>query len=314
MADARSGKGRIFSGFCKPVSERTLSNDFHPGRLAQGRTSHHRPGSCRERREFRTRDPEIGAEAVVDLTCYTPESALQLTEALRGNVQHFVHCGTIWVHGPAVEVPTAEEESRNPISNYGVRKAAIEQYLLREHTLNGFPASVVHPGHLVGPGWVPLNPAGNFNPGIFTALANGDEVLLPNLGRETLHHVHASDVAQVFIKILENPANALGQSFHAVSPAALTTAGYAESVASWFGRKANIRFLPWEEWKAKIPADEASVTWDHIARSPNCSSDKARWLLGYSPSYRSLRAIRESLLWLSAAGKVQGLTSFVPAC
>ena len=256
----------------------------------------------------------LGAAAVIDLTCYTAESAIQLTEALRGNVRHLVHCGTIWVHGPATEVPTAEDQARNPISEYGVRKAAIEDYLLREHTLNSFPASIVHPGHLVGPGWVPLNPAGNFNPDIFTMLSNEEEVLLPNLGRETLHHVHVADVAQAFIKILENPANSIGQSFHAVSPAALTTAGYAEAVASWFGRRANIRFLPWEEWKSRTPAKDASVTWDHIARSPNCSIEKAQRLLGYCPSYRSLSAIRESLVWLGANQKLRGLTSFCEPC
>jgi nucleoside-diphosphate-sugar epimerase len=95
---------------------------------------------------------------------------------------------------------------------------------------------------------------------------------------------------------------AAGQSFHAASPAALTLAGYAESVASWFGRQANIRFLPWPDWKAANPAHEAATTWDHIARSPNCSIEKAQRLLEYCPAYRSLDAIREALMWLCLNG------------
>ncbi len=55
-----------------------------------------------------------------------------------------------------------------------------------------------HPGHIVGPGWIPINPAGHLNPEVFTRLAHGQEVVLPNLGMETLHHVHADDVAQSF--------------------------------------------------------------------------------------------------------------------
>jgi nucleoside-diphosphate-sugar epimerase len=87
----------------------------------------------------------------------------------------------------------------------------------------------------VGPGWVPLNPAANFDPQVFAALARGDEISLPNLGRETAHHIHCDDVAQAFVKAVENWPRAVVESFHVVSPAALTLAGYAESVADWIG-------------------------------------------------------------------------------
>src|SRR5437868_4047263 len=143
-------------------------------------------------------EPDI----VIDLICYTLESAQHLVEAIKGQVRQFLHCGTVWVHGPAVEVPVTEDQARRPISDYGVRKAAIEEYLLSEYHNSGFPAAILHPGHLVGVGWTPLNPAANFNPQVFSDLANGNEITLPNIGRETLHHVHADDVAQAFKKAL----------------------------------------------------------------------------------------------------------------
>lgn len=238
----------------------------------------------------------LQADVVVDLTCYTLESARHLAEALAGEVQHFLHCGTIWIHGPACEVPTSEEQSRNPISDYGRRKLAIEEYLLGETRRSRLPATVLHPGHLVGPGWMPLNPAANFNPQVFSALAEGREVALPNLGMETLHHVHADDVAQAFVKAIGHWPASVGESFHVVSPAAVTMRGYAEAVANWYGREAQLRFVPWEEWKQSVTEKEAAVTWDHIARSPNCSIAKAQRLLEYQPRCRSLEAIRESIL------------------
>jgi nucleoside-diphosphate-sugar epimerase len=237
----------------------------------------------------------LDAEVVIDLTCYTLASARHLRDALRGRIEHFLHCGTIWVHGPGIEVPTTEEQPRRPIGEYGVRKAAIEEFLLGEARTHGFPATVLHPGHLVGKGWTPLNPAANFNPQVFTDLAQGSEIALPNFGRETLHHVHAGDVAQAFIKAMDNRSGALGESFHVVSPAAVTMIGYAESVAGWFGHEARIRFLPWESWRNSVSEKESATTWDHIARSPNCSIEKARRLLGYQPHWTSLEAIRESL-------------------
>ena len=259
---------------------------------------------------FGSRILTLRPEAVIDLTCYTLESARHLVEALSGHVQQFLHCGTIWVHGMGIEVPVTEAAPRRPISEYGRQKAAIEEYLLAQNAESGFPAAILHPGHLVGPGWVPLNPAANFDPDVFAAIARGDEIALPNFGRETLHHVHCEDVAQAFVQAMANWPRAAGESFHVASPAALPMAGYAESVAAWFGKQARIRFLPWEEWRATVAQKEADFTWDHIARSPNCSIEKARRLLGYEPRYRSLEAIRESLAWLCASGTVPSLASF----
>jgi len=244
---------------------------------------------------FGQRIAEAQADAVIDLTCYTLESAQQLVDALRGRITHFLHCGTIWVHGPSIEVPTTEEQPREPLGDYGCRKAAIESFLLKEARMGGVPATILHPGHLVGPGWAPLNPTANFNPRIFSDLAQGSEVLLPNIGRECVHHVHADDVAQAFVQSIANRSVAVGEAFHVVSPAALTLYGYARAVASWFGQIARLRFLPWEEWKQSVSEREAQITWDHIARSPNCSIKKAERLLQYRPRYTSLEAIRESV-------------------
>jgi nucleoside-diphosphate-sugar epimerase len=241
-------------------------------------------------------------DVVIDLTCYTLESAVQLAESLRGRVGHFLHCGTIWVHGPAVELPTTEEAPRRPFGDYGCRKAAIEAYLLDEARRRGFPATVLHPGHLVGAGWNPLNPAANFNPEVFSRLARGEELLLPNLGMETVHHVHCDDVAQAFLCAITHRDAALGESFHVVSPGALTLRGYAESMAACFGREPQLRFLPFEEWRRHFSHKEAETTWNHIARSSHCSIEKARRVLGYAPRYSSLDAVRESVGWLIENG------------
>jgi nucleoside-diphosphate-sugar epimerase len=254
---------------------------------------------------FGERVAGLDADVVIDLTCYQLQSAEQLVEALRGKVEHLLHCGTIWVHGPSVEVPTTEAEPRTAFGDYGERKAEIEAYLLREAQRSALPVTILHPGHLVGPGWAPVNPAGNFNPEVFSRLLQGGPVQLPNIGMETLHHVHADDVAQCFQRAIEHRSVAIGESFHVVSPAALTLRGYAERVAAWFGRAAQLQWVPWEEWRRSVTARDAAMTWDHIAHSPNCSIAKARALLGYEPRYSSLKAVRESLDWLIDQGIVQ---------
>ena len=248
---------------------------------------------------------DLKADIVIDMICFTLASARHLVEALRGEVGHFLHTGTIWVHGPSAVVPTTEMQPRTPFGTYGIEKAAIEAYLLAAAHRDRFPATVLHPGHIVGPGWAPVNPAGHFNAAAFSTIAQGRELALPNLGMETVHHVHADDVAQIFIKAIANWSASVGEAFHAVSPAAVTLRGFAEAMAAWFGVEPNLVFVPWQEWKARqTSAEDAEATWQHIAHSPNCSIAKAERLLGYRPRYSSLQAVQESVAWLMAEGTV----------
>ncbi|GAB3456598.1 NAD-dependent epimerase/dehydratase family protein [Actinophytocola sediminis] len=246
-------------------------------------------------------------DVVIDLICFLPDGARQLVEALRGRVQHFLHCGTIWVHGPSAVVPTTEDAPRHPFGDYGVRKAEIERLLLDDARRTGFPATVLHPGHISGPGWPPVNPAGHRDLDVFATLAAGEELVLPNLGLETVHHVHADDVAQAFTAAMSNRALAVGESFHVVSPAALTLRGFAEAVAGWYGRPARLAFLGWDQWRETVDEQAAAMTWDHIAHSPNASIAKAVRLLGYQPRFSSLATVRDSLEWLAAQGEVPPL-------
>jgi nucleoside-diphosphate-sugar epimerase len=254
---------------------------------------------------FGKRVLDLKPDVVIDMICFRLESARQLVEALQRQIQHFLFCGSIWVHGPSVVVPTTEQQPRRPFGEYGLQKAAIEAFLLDQARRSGFPATILHPGHIVGPGWLPINPAGHKNPVVFEKLAHGEELALPNLGMETLHHVHADDVAQIFMKAMANWGSAVGESFHVVSPAAMTLRGYAESVADWFGQSAHLNYLSWEEWKKTVTTEESDATWDHISHSPNCSIAKAQRLLDYRPRYDSIQAVFESVDWLIRNGKIR---------
>lgn len=65
-----------------------------------------------------------------------------------------------------------------------------------------------------------------------------------------------------------------------------------------------VTYLPWEEWRQTVSAEEARATWDHIAHSPNCSIAKAQRLLDYRPRYSSLQGVQEAVSWLIAHGQV----------
>ncbi len=248
----------------------------------------------------------LGGDVVIDMICFTLGSAQHLVEALRGRVQHLLHCGTIWVYGHNATVPATEDQPHNAFGDYGTQKAAIETFLLGEARRTGFPATVFRPGHIVGPGWDPLNPAGHFNSAVFSQIARGEELVLPNFGLETVHPVHADDVAQVVMLAIGNWSNAVGEAFNAVSPQAVNLRGYAEAMYRWFGHEPKLSYLPYEAWRATQAPRDAEATWEHIVRSPSHSIAKGQKLIGYRPRYSSLQAVQEAVGWLVANGRVAG--------
>src|SRR5690349_14428190 len=252
---------------------------------------------------FGGRIADLRPDVVMDLICFTADSARQLTEALRPSRPLLIHCGTIWVHGPALRVPVTEDEPRTAYGAYGTGKAAMEALLLRDTVAGGVPAVIVHPGHISGPGWPVINPAGNLDPAVWTQLATGKPLALPDLGLGVLHHVHADDVAQAFERAMPRPA-AIGASFHVVAEQAMTLRGLAAGVAAWFGREPVLELVDWPEFERRVGADHATTTREHVARSIAASIDRAREVLGYAPRYSSLDALHEAAVWLAAHGEI----------
>jgi nucleoside-diphosphate-sugar epimerase len=251
---------------------------------------------------FGERVAALHPDAVIDLVCFTDASARQLVEALRPSRPLLVHCGTIWVHGRSLRVPVTEDEPRTAYGAYGAGKAEIEALLNEEARAGGVPTVVLHPGHISGPGWPVITPAGNLDPATWTALATGQPLALPDHGLGVLHHVHADDVAQAFELALSSPA-AVGGSFHVTAEQAMTQRGLAAGAAGWFGREPVLDFVTWDEFSRLAGPEHAEVTREHTARSITASIARAREVLGYAPRYSALGALREALAWLAANGQ-----------
>jgi len=257
-----------------------------------------------EKGSFGSRIAALNADTVVDMISFQLEGTQQLVEALRGKIEHYLFCSTIWVYGHATTIPSVETDPTNAIDAYGVNKAKIERWLLQQARREGFPATSFRPGHIVGEGWVPINPQANANPDVFSRIARGEELALPNLGLEMLHHVHADDVAQWIVCAIEQRAASIGEVFNTVSSHALTLRGYAEAMYRWFGQEPRLSFAPFDQWKLGLTESDAHSSWGHIMRSSCVSIEKSRQRLGYNPRFTSLEAIQESVKALIASGRL----------
>ena len=248
----------------------------------------------------------LEADIVIDLIAFTPVQNRVMMEAFAGRIDHFLHCGTIWSYGPTEWAPYEEHFPRRPTTQYGIDKAAIEAELVHAWRHEGFPATIVHPGHISGRRWLPIDPQGSRNGvGVYEKLAGGQTVHLPDLGLATVHHVHGDDVAQVFTQAMERREQSVGEAFSAVAPYAMSLLGCCRAVAGLFGREAVVECVSRDELRT-IMGDEAyDITESHIVHSPCSSIAKGQRLIGYEPRYTTEQIFAECIDHLLESGQLQ---------
>lgn len=255
---------------------------------------------------WQSRMAALDVDAVIDLLCYTPEQNRIMHDAFRGRVSHFLHCGTIWAYGPAERVPYEESFPRRPTTEYGQRKADIEAFLLQKFREEGFPATIIHPGHISGRKWLPIDPQGSRDGvGVYEKLATGSEVVLPDRGTATIHHVHGDDVAQLFELALHHREASLGQSFSAVAPHALSLNACCRYVANLFSKEPNLRYVPLSELPTHVGDRSAAIIEEHVSHSPCSSIAKGQRLLGYAPRFTTEQIYYEAIDYLLESGELK---------
>jgi len=256
---------------------------------------------------FGDRVAGLGADVVVDLVCFTLESATALVNRLRGEAGHLLHCGSIWRYGASRKLPISEgsNSTAEPLDDYGIQKRDIARMLKEETADGGLPTTSLHPGHIVGPGWNPVGPLGNFDPSVWEKISAGQALRIPGSGTELMHHVHADDLAQAFQRAIQQRDAAAGEDFNIVAPSALTVRGYLDIAASWFGQSPQYETVSWDDFRATTTKEHADTSWDHLSRNHCLSIHKSESLLGYAPRYEPEQAVRESVEWLIRDGQLK---------
>ena len=72
--------------------------------------------------KFGSRIAGLNADIVVDMISFELGRTQQLVEALRGNIEHYLFCSSIWVYGHATSVPSTETDCTNAIDTYGINR------------------------------------------------------------------------------------------------------------------------------------------------------------------------------------------------
>ncbi len=241
---------------------------------------------------------KVSADVICDLIAYDLDGVKKIVNKIT-NDAFYIQIGSIWMYENKMYVPVDEEHPKNSEQDYGKQKGLIEDYLLGLAKEKKLRTCVVHPGHVSAKEWQPINPQGNVDLSVFEKIKNGEQLVLPFLGLNTLQHVHSFDLARIIIACMEKQEVSNGQAFIAVCEKAMTLRAICENLYRYYGKEPNLKYVDWEEFTKIVGEENAEDTLDHIGHSPCCTVEKAKKMLGVEIKYSIMDIFIEYLEYQS---------------
>ncbi len=224
------------------------------------------------------------AQVVCDLIAFTLDGVKKVVSKIK-NDAFYLQMGSIWTYENKVYLPVDELHPKNSTQEYGKQKGLIEDYLLDLSKKGKLRTTVIHAGHVSAKEWQPINPQGNLDITVFKKIKNGEQIVLPYLGLNTLQHIHAEDLAKTVVACIDNQDKANGEAFICTAEKAMTLRAICEDLYAYFGKTPNINYVSWEEFEKIVGKENALDTLDHISHSPCCTIEKLKKVLGVKIKY-----------------------------
>jgi nucleoside-diphosphate-sugar epimerase len=158
-------------------------------------------------------DPNHLFDVVIDFLCYTPDQARKRIDLFKGITDQY-----IFISSTAVcQRPSADayrENSRRVFGwswDYALNKRLAEDVFMEEYSDNGFPVTIVRPGHT----YDTQIPVAVGNPDWTTPqrMIDGKPIIVHDTGLTSWTLTHSEDFAKGLMGLVGNQL-AIGQAFH----------------------------------------------------------------------------------------------------
>ena len=242
------GTGNISTGVVKALlaygHEVTVFNrGKHRNILPSDRGIHYIHGDRKDRAAFESLMQSERFDAAIDMICFDAEDAASDVRAF-GGVKHFINTSTVATFGgPLIDCPTTEESPLLPTIPYGVNKVAADRVFLDAFAREGFPVTILKPGHTWGPGVSVMRQFGWQDRRWVDRIRRDMPILIADGGETIWSYCHSDDAGVAFAAALGRE-KCLGESYILTSPEYRTWRAYAEGVAAAFGKKPTLVSAP----------------------------------------------------------------------
>ncbi|MGD9495911.1 MAG: NAD-dependent epimerase/dehydratase family protein [Armatimonadota bacterium] len=244
---------------------------------------------------------ELRPEVIIDiLQGRSPE----LYAALRDVCAHFIVCGSLWMLGRPRVVPTPAV-TQAPCLFEGYARRYEQMQATRERArADGIAFTAIMPPNICGPGKIPLDTKGGRSIEVHRALQRGEAVMLPEPASNLIGPCDAADVAQAFLRAVQNREQAADGIFNVGSAYALTMAEFVQTYAAIYGVSIPVELVSWERFVAEV-APELGANWHFQANMcPDIAPLRER--LGYRPQYTPEQAMERAVRWMLDNGLLSG--------
>lgn len=226
------------------------------------------------------------------------EKSIDLIKKYAPGIKHYIHCSSTGGYAPLPFIPCNETAPYIGFDNSSGwrQKAVVDNKVMKLFCEEGFPATVIRPCYITGPGKLPLDNMGGRRPDYIADIIAEKPLLVPDNGLSLLQPVHIQDLAASFRLAITHPCS-IGQIYNICLSHAVTLKRYHEITASALGKKANLRFSPLEELLKTPEGKVDSIGLRFLATHMCFSIGKAIKDLEYKPHCTPEEAIEETALW-----------------
>ena len=228
-------------------------------------------------------------------------------DALATGVHHFIFASSTEAIGPVEKPPGDEKTPLRPTYDYGRTKVETEQWFLSQHAEVGFPATILRPTGVLGPGdiYVTLS--------IVRAIRQGKLKMLPGKADKLIHFTHVDDAVagilwpwQIQVLPLEKPSSLLETSYLTYKEQFAMIANLCgvfpptRSVPVWLPEM-YVKVIEWNNRRKKIDDFfwHASLI-DDMTVHRAYTNAKAKKLLGFHPQISLQAGLAQTIAWYQA--------------
>ncbi len=227
----------------------------------------------------------------------TAESIEYIHKYARG-LKQYIHCSSTGGYTPLPFIP-CDETALYAGFKSGTGWAAKAQYdamVLDLFVKKGFPATVIRPSYITGPGMDPLDNLGGRRPDFISDIMNHVTLDLPNDGLALLQPIHVEDLANSFLLAAET-RQSIGQVYNICLEKAVTLNRYLEITAATFDTKVTINHMSVDDMLQKYGKKIDEIGLRFLTQHMCFDISKAKDQIGYLPMHTTEEAIEENARW-----------------
>ncbi len=235
------------------------------------------------------------------------EKSIELIHKYAAHLQHYLHCSSTGGYAPLPFVPcneTAPYKGFAPGTGWD-KKRIVDNQVMGLFRESGFPATVIRPCYITGPGKLPMDNLGGRRTDFIADIIAEKTLDLPNDGKALLHPIHVRDLANSFYLSLVHPDTSIGQIYNIGLSHAFTLNDYLKLTATVFNKKAHIHYLTVDAMLEKYGDTINPTGLKFLAEHMCFTIDKAVRELEYRPSCTPEEAVIETALWAAQSTNCQ---------